>query len=202
MRTRGVGAAAGAAGLGAPHRGDGQLVAAAGAANDLPEPGHVEGLRRDRRLAPRGVFLLLSRLLLAPAARAARPGSRAGGICVRTWCSASIGGAVNRAQIIPAMAAWRSGRRRSGQPPWIWRRRAPHRQGNLSARKWRIPARRDRACSRFRGAPGGCAPDPGLSAASSHHGLRHRHRRPEARRHGGVAKTYTCRRADGSKSAT
>src|SRR5262245_23261903 len=56
--------------FGAPRRGDRQLVAAPGALHHFPEPGHVEGLRRNGRLAPRRVLLFL--LGLALAARLAR----------------------------------------------------------------------------------------------------------------------------------
>src|SRR5215204_133533 len=50
--------------------GDGQLVAAAGALHHFAEAGHVERLRRDRRLPAGGVFFfLLLRLALARLAR-------------------------------------------------------------------------------------------------------------------------------------
>lgn len=49
--------------VGAPRRGHGQLVAAADAADDLAESGHVERLGRNRRLAARGVLFLRLRPL-------------------------------------------------------------------------------------------------------------------------------------------
>ena len=64
-----VGAAAIAGAFGAPRRRRHQLVAAAGAADGLPEAGHVEGLRAVGRLPARRV-LLLGRGGLLPARRA------------------------------------------------------------------------------------------------------------------------------------
>ena len=49
-----------------PHGGHAQLVPTRRAADDFPEPGHVERLRRQWRLPARSVFFLCGRLLVAP----------------------------------------------------------------------------------------------------------------------------------------
>ena len=75
-----IGLAARALRGGAPRGGDGQLVAAARALHHFPEAGHAEGLRRDRRLRRAACIPSSARASARRAARAARPGSRAGGI--------------------------------------------------------------------------------------------------------------------------